>query len=139
MKRIILLIVLGIVFGGCATINPYRETYNEAIRKETSTTIIKEGDTKEIHPYVTKYLESLGYKRVLYSDLKQGFMVVFKDIHIAKSFLVGDPHMYRIILKYTKAGEGKTRIDLVNATSIFWAIKDVDKDIQQIAQLIKNE
>ena len=140
MKKIIYLLILGIALSGCATVNPYGSIYNEAIVEGNSTTIIKDGEVKDIHVYVTKYFESMNYRKVLFSDLKEGFMVITKDISIAKAFLIWDPHVYKIILKYTKAGEGKTRIDLVNGTDIpIWARKDVDKDIQQIAKLIEEE
>ena len=136
-KLLLILICLGLV--GCATTNVYGTIYNEAITKGISTVIIKEGDFEDINTYTVKHFESLGYKKVLYSSPKQGFMVVIKDVNFTKALLVGDPHMYKIILKYTKAGESRTRIDLVNGTKIIWAKKDVDRDIRQISKLIENE
>ena len=81
------------------------------------TTITKEGEFLDIRADVEAQLKSKGYSKVLYSDPHQGFVVTVKNAPLAKSMLIGEPHPYKLILKYTKAGEGKTRIDMVNGSS----------------------
>jgi hypothetical protein len=142
MKKF-LLIAVCLMLGGCATAtsrNMFGERYNKAISAGTAATIIKEGVFENIRTLTFDTFASVGYKKVLFSDNQQGFIVVVKDVSLAKAMLVGEPHIYKIILKFTETGEqNKTRIDLVNATDIMWAQEEVDRDIQQLADIIRTK
>lgn len=138
MKNIFLIVVLLIAAGCATTSNIFGDRYNEAISKGTSTTIVKEGVFENIRKSTFDAFESVGYKGVLLSDNQQGFLVIAKDISFTKAILVGEPYIYKIILKFSKTGEqNKTRIDLVNATDIIWARKETGQDIQKIAEIIR--
>jgi hypothetical protein len=141
MKNIIYLFIVSILLSGCVTTGGgFGSMYNEAIANGTSVMIVKDGNFKDIYNSIVKHLESLGYRKILHSDQKQGFYVLVKDQSLAKSFLTGAAHMYKIIIKFTKAEEDKTRIDLLNGTDMpIWARGQVDRDIQQIADLIKSD
>ena len=67
---------------------------------------------------------------------KEGFMVLVKDIPLSKAMLIGDPHPYKIIFKYTKAGIGRTRIDLVNGSPGLFTKEEVKQDIEEVFELI---
>lgn len=137
MKKFIIPIIFALLAGGCAATNQYSGIYNEAVAGGRSVTIIKEGELTSIRSKINEHLQANKYTKVLYSDPEQGFLVTFKDIPLAQSMLIGDPHTYRIILKYTKAGEGKTRIDLVNGNPGLMIKGDIDQDIAKIADLIR--
>lgn len=138
MRKLILVVLL--FCSGCATgSDQYGSVYNNAVSSGTNLTVVKDGDFKMLSNRINEHLKSLGYQNVLYSDPKQGFLVVVKKISVAKALIAGDPATDKIIVKYTKAGEGKTRVDLVNASINLAAQGVVDKDIQQLAELINSD
>lgn len=138
MRKLILVVLL--FCSGCATgSDQYGSVYNNAVSSGTNLTVVKDGDFKMLSNRINEHLRSLGYQNVLYSDPKQGFLVVVKKISVAKALIAGDPATDKIIVKYTKAGEGKTRVDLVNASINLAAQGVVDKDIQQLAELINSD
>ena len=125
-----------VALAGCATTNPYGQMYNQAVLKGTTTTIIREGPFDEIQAETVRQLRAAGYTRIWtqVSDPQQGFLVLFK-MQPVKGLLTGDPAAARVILKFSKAGEGgtRTRIDLVNGSTMMLAIPEVEKDIQEVA------
>ena len=139
-KQILQVLMISILIGGCATTtNRFGNVYNEAVASGRSTTIFKEGDFSNIKDNVNDCFKNVGYEKVFYSSPQEGFMVVVKDIPLTKSMLIGDAHPYKIILKYTKAGTGKTRIDLVNGSPGLFTKDEVQRDILKIAELIGQE
>ena len=125
---------------GCATdSNQYGGLYNNAVSNGTSVTLIRDGDFKTLSGRINGHLGDLGYKNVLYSEPAQGLIVVVKKLPAVKAVIAGDSTTDRMIVKYTKAGEGKTRVDLVNASTNMAAQGVVDKDIQKLAERIKED
>ena len=140
MKKLSIVLSL-FAFCGCATTmsNPFGDMYNNAVSQEASIIIIKEGEFKAIDAKVTEHLKNLHYSHVIYSKPEEGFLVLVKDTSLVKSLFIGDAHPCKIILKYTKAGEGKTRIDLVRGSNSLMTNGEVDKDIQALTDLIKKD
>ena len=139
-KQIIQVLIISFLICGCTTTtNRFGNAYNEAVASGRSTTIFKEGDFSNIKDNVNDCFKNVGYEKVFDSSPQEGFMVVVKDIPLTKSMLIGDAHPYKIILKYTKAGEGQTRIDLVNGSPGLFSKEEVNKDIQRLTKLIKSD
>ena len=139
MKRLIFILALLFALSGCAaTTNIYGSMYNNAVAQGKSTVIIQDNPLRAIQDRVNAGAESLGYKKVIYSSPEEGFLVIVKEISVAKAFLIGDPHIYKIILKYTKSGPDQTRIDLVNGSTVVWAKNEVSRDIEKLAELIQS-
>jgi hypothetical protein len=138
MKKLLaILLCLGII--GCATpTNKYAGAYNEAVAAGHSVVIIKEGDPQTIKDGIDWQLGSIGYNKVDYASSSEGFMVFEKDANFGSALLTGDKDVYKIILKYTNADIGKTRIDLVNGSGELSKKDAIDKDIQRLAELIKS-
>ena len=138
MKTSLIILISIVFFTGCvATTSQFANVYNSAVANGKSTTILKDGDFLIVKDNVNAHFKDVGYSSVLYSSPQEGFIVVFKDIPLAKAMLIGDAHPYKIILKYTKAGVGKTRIDLVNGSTGLFAQNEVQQDISQIAELLR--
>lgn len=138
MRRPTFALILLSTFCGCATTtNIYGSMYNNAVAQGKSTVITQDNPLIVIQDRVNTGAESLGYQKVIYSSPGEGFLVIVKDISVAKALLIGDSHIYKIILKYTKSGPGQIRIDLVNGTTVLWAKNEVSKDIEKLAELIK--
>lgn len=138
-KFLLLLLCTGLI--GCATAstpNKYAGAYNEAVAAGKSTVIVKEGDFEIIKDQIDRRLSEVGYNRVLYTSPNDGFMVLVKDANFGNALLIGDAHPCKMILKYTNAGEGKTRIDLVNGSTEVFTKDEIEKDIQKLAELIKS-
>jgi hypothetical protein len=125
---------------GCAEAKTakYISAYNEAVNNGQSVVIIKEGDFTTTQEGVEQQLKSVGYNKVLYSSPAEACLVLVKDADYGNPLLNGDAKSYQIILKYTKLDAGKTRIDLVNAGTKISVKDGIDKDIQRLAQLIRN-
>lgn len=142
-KMLVMLFCLELV--GCVSLqtaqlsNKYATIYNNALNKRTNITITKEGNFEEIRDRVYKHFESLRYKKVIYSVPEQGFIVITKESSLGRALLIGNPHPCQIIFKFTKAGVGKTRIDLVRGSDILITNNEVEKDMQEISKLIENE
>jgi hypothetical protein len=126
---------------GCATTpapNKYAGAYDEAVSAGKSVVIIKEGDLETLKDGIEGQLTSVGYNKEEYTSAKDGFMVLVKDSNFGSPLLAGDKHPCRMILKYTNIGEGKTRIDLVNGSTDPSTKDEIDRDIQKLADLIRN-
>jgi hypothetical protein len=138
MKKLIaVLLCLGLT--GCATgTNKYVGVYNEAVNAGHSVVIIKEGDFQTMQEGVNEQLSSVGYNKTLYSSPTEPFAVLVKSIDYGSPLLNGDAKSHKIFLKYTKIDEGHTRIDLVNGGTEISAKKEIDADIQKLAELIKS-
>lgn len=138
MNKLVFMLALLFALSGCAaTTNIYGSTYNNAVAQGKSTVIIQDNPLSAIQDRVNVGAKSLGYQKVIYSSPEEGFLVIFKDISVAKALLIGDSHIYKIILKYTKSGPDQTRIDLVNGSTVLWAKNEVSKDIEKLAELIR--
>jgi len=139
MKKMIHFAFVALLLSGCAaaTQNRYGDIYNRAINHGHNVAIIKTNDIEYVKANTEIHLASVGYEKVAYSRPDQGFMVMVKRIPVAQAAFMGDPHPYRLIIKYTPAGEGKTRVDLVNGSPSAFTKGVVDKDIQTIADLIR--
>lgn len=136
-KQIIQILLISVLINGCATTtNGFGNIYNEAVASGRNKTIFKEGDFSTLKEDVNSKLKSVGYSKIFYSRPQEGFMVLVKDIPLSKAMLIGDAHPYKIILKYTKAGIGKIRIDLVNGSPGLFSKDEVEQDILKIADLI---
>lgn len=128
---------------GCATYensrigNRYIAIYNDAVSKDATKYIIKEGKFDDIWAKVKEILGSFGYKKTIYSASEQGFMVFVKDLNIGEALLIGNPDACKIIVKFTKAEEGATRIDLVKGSNVLATNKQVEGDIQKIYESIR--
>lgn len=142
-KFLVFLLCLGL--SGCASLetaqfsNKYTEIYNNALNKGSNITIVKEGNFEEIRDKVNKLFESRGYKKVIYSAPEQEFIVITKDTSVGKALLIGNAHPCQILFKFTKAGSGKTRIDLARGSNILITNSEVEKDIREITKLIENK
>lgn len=134
-----------ILLAGCASLqnaqisNKYAAIYNDALNRGTNITIVKEGNFEEVRDRVNEHFKSLGYTKVVYSSPEQAFTVATKNTSVGKALLIGDVHPCQIMFKYTKAGPGKTRIDLVRGSSILITNSEVNKDLREIARLIEND
>lgn len=137
MVRILaILCCLGLV--GCATSSVFGSMYNQALVEGNTTTIIKEGPFEDLSAHVGRQFKTAGYTRFIPVDREQGLLVFMKGSFV-KGFFVGEPFPWRIILKFSKTNsEDRTRVDLVNGSSVFWVRKQVDKDIEDIAALIES-
>lgn len=130
----------GCLLAGCAaTGTHYTRIYNKAVENGKSITIVKDAALGEVNVQVAEKLKSLGYERVLYSSPQDGFQVLIKDVRIAEAVIVGTPHPYRIIVKYSKASDGRTRIDLVNGSPEFYARNQVEEDLGELEKLLRAE
>jgi len=138
MKRLLpVFLCLGLV--GCATpTNKYANDYNQAVATGQSVVINREGDFETIQDEITRDLSAVGYSKILFASPNEGFMVLAKDPGFGSALLVGNAHMYKVILKYTNAGQGKTRIDLVNGSTEIYTKDEIDRDIQKLAALIRS-
>jgi hypothetical protein len=79
----------------------------------------------------------MGYKKIVYADTQQGFIVVSKEQSLTSSFLVGDPNAHVIMVKFTDTGDGQIRIDFVNGASNMLIEKNVNSDIAELVNAIK--
>jgi hypothetical protein len=142
MKRILLVLAVIVPLAGCASVekahfnHKYADIYNGALDNHTNTYIIKEGNFGNIKNNVLTYLSANGYEKMIYSEPDQGFLVFIKDFPISEN-LTPEEHPCQILLKFTAKGKGKTRIDLVRGSNHALTNKEVDKDIAQIAQIIR--
>ena len=124
---------------GCmATTNKYADLYNEAVSTGNSVVITKEGDLETIKEEIDQELNNVGYDKTIYTSPTDGFMVLVKEHGFGSALIVTDKHVYKMIVKYTSAGEGKTRIDLVNGSAESYTKDEIDSDIQKLADLIRN-
>jgi len=130
-----------LVLSSCATVGgsvtgQYENIYNQTVAAGKSLTLYKSGEFQSVKEHVDQQLKIVGYDNVLASNPAVGFLVLVKDIPLAKAMAIGDAHPYRIILKYTKAGLGRTRIDLVNGSPGLLSGSTVEEDIQKLLELI---
>jgi len=136
-KLLVVLLCSGII--GCATpTNKYADLYNEAVAAGHSVVIIKEGDPETIKNGIDWQLGSMGYNKIIYASPSDGFMVFVKEANFGSALLKDDKDLDQMILKYTNAGVGKTRIDLVNGSAQGPKKDEIDRDIQKSAELIRN-
>ena len=139
MKMLLIsLFLLGIA--GCATTPKidYTKMYNDAIHREDSIMITKEGDFDTMKDAVEQQLKSIGYSDVLFSSPTESCTVFVKDVDYGSPLLSDDAKSCQIILKYTKIEAGKTRIDLVNGAAKPSVKAEVERDIQKLSELIKS-
>jgi len=139
MKKLLaVLLCLGLT--GCATPpNKYAGAYNEAVASGRSVVIVKEGDLATMQEGVDQQLSSVGYNKIVYTSPVEGFMVFVKDANFGSALLMGKAAPSdKIIIKYTNAGIGKIRIDLVNGATQISKKDEIDRDIQKLAELIRN-
>ncbi len=140
MNRLLLLCLSVGIMGCASTTNKYINAYNESVAARHSVVIVKEGDLETLKDIVNQQLSTVGYNKILYSNPAQGYLVLVKDIDFGNALLVdkAHAHAYRIILKYTNVGVGRTRIDLVNGSTEAFTKNEIDKDIQKLAELIRS-
>ena len=95
------------------------------------TIIVKHSSYQQLKQQLGTYLTSMGYTRVVLVNPKQGFIVLAKEQELPNS---------QIILKYTAtAGDYNIRVELANGSEDLSNNSEVARDIQEIAELIRNE
>ena len=123
--------------GGCASIlhQKYSTLLNTAIAEGRAVTIISSEPFEDLKDKVLLKALSLGYERTVVNEPHQGFLVAVKK-NSAKNAAIGDALAFPLLIKFTDAGEGKTRLDFVNGAYNILAKKEIQKDIQILSQFI---
>ena len=136
-KKIVQTLMVSILISGCTSFTySLSNVYNDAIASGKNKTIVKDGDFSSIKENVNSHLKDIGYSKVFYSNPQEGYMVLVKDVPLSKALLTGNAYPYKIILKYTKAGIGKTRIDFVNGSPGLFSKEEVEQDILKVVNSI---
>ena len=103
--------------------------YDNALNANNITIISKSESYQQFKQELSRYLTSFGYTRLIFVDPKQGIMVVAKG---------GEANPSQIILKYTATtGPYNIRVDLANGSDDISNNTEVSKDIEEMAELIK--
>jgi len=129
-KCLALFLCFGLI--GCASelSQKYSTIYDNALNAEGITIIAKNESYQQFKQELSRYLTLFGYTRLIFVDPKQGLMVVAKE---------GDAYPFRIILKYTATtGPFNIRVDLANGSDDLSNNTEVSKDIEELAELIRN-
>ena len=130
MKKF-LTVCLCLGLAGCASYNNYSLTYQTAVKAKASTVISKEGDYQQLKTKIAGYFADRGYTVTVYADEKNRFFV------FSKEGMFQEP--CQIILKYTVTpNENTIRIDLVKQSDNIVSDSQVNEDINEIADQIKN-
>jgi len=120
-----------LILVGCS-FNQYTLTYNDALKKGIGVSILKSDINADEKEKIAGFIESRGYKKLVFADSKQTFFVYSKDSDFNLSS--------QIILKYVqKQKDNKVRIDLVSGSDDLVLLDEIQNDIKAIAQSIKND
>ena len=139
LKRLLGIFIFALPLMGCSSVlyQKYSALFNTAVAEDKAVTIISEEPFENLKDKVLLKAMSLGYEKAVVSKPDQGFIVTVKKIS-GKTVLTSDAFAFPILLKFTKAEEGKTRLDLVNGAYNILAKKEVQKDIQILSEFVRS-
>lgn len=134
MRKMLFAMGLLVMLTGCMSLagNRYERQFNEAVASGTSRVMIVEEPFDALLKRFVLATVDLGYKKSIYQQSSQGFFVMVKDPKLLNALLSGNAMNHLMMVKFTKNGPGKTRIDLVNAATDFFAIRAVNADIERL-------
>lgn len=135
MKNVWGYFLFGIIFlSGCATASMYttypRGNYTETLTMSGSDTQVAQG--------IKAALSAQGYDNLLYANYAQGVFSFSKKQPMALSMVSG-PNLKRIMIQLFYAGEGETRVQLINATWAGFYTSEVTRDIMNVAEALRTE